>query len=191
MNTAEKVVEAYFRLCKKCFTLSDVKVVGGNNRQIDLLAYRVGKGEQYHVETSVTHCQNWCPDAEELMDNFDRKFFGIPPKREGDKTDHAKGKKYYQNISETYKEHGLNPGRIQRVWVCWSVADRESVQKEIEKYCNKRSVRINPIKILTFMEDIIPALSEKVSTSNYEDDILRLLSLSRQYGIQKKNKPAV
>ena len=134
MNTAEKVVESYFRLCRKCFTLSDVKVIGGNNRQIDLLAYRVGKGEQYHAETSVTHCQNWCPDAEELMDNFDRKFFGIPPKREGSKTDHAKGKIYYKNICETYREHGLNPDKIQRVWGCWSVEDRKGVEKEIAKY---------------------------------------------------------
>lgn len=32
MNAAEHIVEAYFRLCRNCFTMTDRKVVGGNNR---------------------------------------------------------------------------------------------------------------------------------------------------------------
>jgi|GEM_PF-6134490 len=38
MNTTERIVESYFRICEGCLTTPDVKVVRGNNRQIDLLA---------------------------------------------------------------------------------------------------------------------------------------------------------
>ncbi len=33
----------------------DVKVKGGNNRQLDLLAYNLLEDAQYHIEASVTH----------------------------------------------------------------------------------------------------------------------------------------
>jgi hypothetical protein len=55
MNTVELIVESYFRLCRSCFTYPDLKVPGGNNRQLDLLAYNVREEAQYHVEMSVTH----------------------------------------------------------------------------------------------------------------------------------------
>ena len=181
MNTTEKIVESYFRLCKKCFTLPDVKVIGGNNRQIDLLAYHVSSSDQYHVEVSVTHCQNWCPEKDELISNFEKKYFGVPPKREGKNTDYAKGKTYKENIYDTYKAYGLKPKNIQRIWVCWTVVDEDSIKKEIGKYCKKRNILDNPIKIMKFRDEIIPALLKEVSTTNYEDDSLRTLSLLRQY----------
>lgn len=40
MNTAERIVESYFRHCRRCLTIPDVKIAGGNNRQIDLLAWQ-------------------------------------------------------------------------------------------------------------------------------------------------------
>lgn len=38
MNAAEHLVELYYRQ-KGCFTITDIKIENGNNRQMDLLAY--------------------------------------------------------------------------------------------------------------------------------------------------------
>jgi hypothetical protein len=181
MNTTEKIVESYFRLCKKCFTLPDVKVIDGNNRQIDLLAYHIQSTEQYHVEVSVTHCQNWCPDKDDLIDSFEKKFFGVPTKKEGKNTDYSKGKTYETKIYETYQAYGLDLQKIKRIWVCWTVIDESDINREISNYCEGRNINKNPIEILKFRDQILPALMKEVSTSNYEDDSLRTLSLLRQY----------
>jgi hypothetical protein len=53
MNTVERIVESYFRLCRCCFTYSDVKVVDGNNRQLDILAVSVVTGDQYLMRSEV------------------------------------------------------------------------------------------------------------------------------------------
>ena len=98
MNTTERIVESYFRLCKKCFTYQDLKVPGGNNRQLDLLAYDMKKGTQYHVESSVTHELSWCATWARLQAKFEGKFFGAPKQRDGPNTDFAKGKTYFSNM---------------------------------------------------------------------------------------------
>ena len=59
MNTPEHIVETYFRLVRRCFTTTDVKIPGGNNRQIDLLAFSPVNKRYYHVETAVTHQLEW------------------------------------------------------------------------------------------------------------------------------------
>jgi hypothetical protein len=40
-----------------------VKVIDGINRQLDLLAINLITGDQYHIQTSVTHRTAWAPDA--------------------------------------------------------------------------------------------------------------------------------
>ena len=121
MNTVEKIVESYYRLCRNCFTISDLKVIKGNNRQIDLLAISLKPIRYQHVEVSVTHRETWCPTPKILIENFEKKFFGVPPIREGANTDHAKGKNYKEQINDTYRSVGINPDLIKRVWV-WSEA---------------------------------------------------------------------
>jgi len=187
MTTTEKIVESYFRFCKKCFTIPDVKVIKGNNRQIDLLAYNAATSEQFHVEINVTHCQNWCPKKEELINNFEKKFFGTPPYKEGKNTDYAKGKKYESVIFETYKAYGLNEKNIKRIWICWTLLDKKNIETEVKLYCKQKGLLKNPIRIIEFRDEIIPKLLKEVSTTNYEDDLLRTLSLLRQYERQLKN----
>jgi len=97
--------------------MADVKIPGGHNRQWDLLAYNVATQDQYHVENSVTHQLNWCPNTEKLSGIFDRKFRGVPPRREGSKTDFTKGKTYFDNILIAYQRVGLDPSKIQMVLV--------------------------------------------------------------------------
>ncbi|MDQ2822274.1 MAG: hypothetical protein M3Y65_18135 [Pseudomonadota bacterium] len=121
MNAAEHIVDAYFRLVRGCFTLADKKVVKGNNRQLDILAYHLKSREAFHIEVGVTHQENWCLSAEDLGPHFDKKFFGAPPKLNGatnGTTDFEKGKSYWEKITATYEEVGFAPDEVKRIWVC-------------------------------------------------------------------------
>jgi hypothetical protein len=186
MNTTEKIVESYFRLCIGCFTMAAMKIINGNNRQIDLLAVNLKTNEQYHVEVSVTHQENWCPTPEELFPEFDKKYFGAPTKREGENTDYATGKTYEKQIYKTYESVGLNPKTIKRIWVCWILVNADNINNQIAQYCKKKSLKKTSIEILSFRDVIIPTLMKKVATSNYEDDVLRTLSLLQQFEKQQK-----
>ena len=192
MNTTEKIVESYFRLCHGCFTMADMKVINGNNRQIDLLAVNIKTNEEYHVEVSVTHQENWCPTTEDLFPEFEKKYFGAPTKREGKNTDYVLGKTYEKQIYKTYESVGLNPKSIKRIWVCWTVVDSDNIDWQMEQYCKKKGLKKSAIEILSFRDVIIPSLMKKVATSNYEDDVLRTLSLLQQFEKQQnKNKKVI
>jgi len=180
MNTTEKIVESYFRICRRCFTCPDVKIVGGNNRQIDLLAYDIIKGIPYHVETAVTHCQNWCPKTDELEERFTYKFFGEAKKKTGEKTDYKKGKNYYKQIVKTYASYGVDPKLLRRVFCCWVVADECNLKPFLAEYQKTWDLQ-NPIEVLSFRDEVIPELQKAVSTSNYEDEVLRTFSLLREF----------
>ena len=191
MNTVERVVEAYFRVCRGCFTMADVKVAGGNNRQLDLLALNPLTRDQYHIETSVTHQENWCPSSEKLLCAFERKFFGVPKEKSTGKpqnTDFGKGKTYRQQIFDTYKAVGLDPETIRRVWVCWIVTDSKNIESSISDYCKRRELPERAIEVISFRDLLLPELLANVQTSNYDDDILRLLSLIRQSEKQSRRK---
>lgn len=188
MNTAEKIVEAYFRHKRGCFTLSDRKVKSGNNRQLDLLAYRVSDNVGFHVEVGVTHRENWCPTMNELEAEFDRKFFGAPPERAGKNsgtTDFEKGKSYFPQIEATYKELGLDPALIKRVWVCWMVKDRSAlVKSRTRHFLSKHLDREFEVEILSLRDLVLPELQKSIGTANYDDDILRTLGFIKQRSIQ-------
>ena len=181
MNTVEHIVECYLRHCKGCFTMGDVKVERGNNRQCDLLAYNVITQEQYHVESSVTHRKNHRPSTKKLGEIFDKKFRGVPPKREGDNTDYKKGKIYYKHITDTYRKVGFVPSEVQRVFVTWVVPDQTDCDSFLAKYKRKHRMRIS---VWSIRDEILPKLIDKISTSNYEDEVLRTLSLLKQMDLQ-------
>ena len=185
MNAVEHIVECYFRYCKSCFTMTDVKIQFGNNRQVDLLAYNLVAKEQYHVESSVTHCENWSPSTDDLREIFDKKFLGLPPDREGKNTDRAKGKTYFDKIKQTYQGVGFNLSKIYRVFVTWVIPDKADLDRFLKNYGKNHGIRV---RVLSFRDDILPALLEKISTSNYEDEVLRTLSLLRQYEFQAKRE---
>jgi hypothetical protein len=177
MNAAEHIVEAYYRICQKCFTMHDVKIPSGNNRQFDLLAVNLDDGSQYHVESSVTHVAKWCPDTTELKAKFDRKFLGSPAKREGLNRDFNKGKTYRQQIFDTYRLFGLNPDKLQRVWVYWTVKDASNLAPFLVEYEKENGIRI---QVKSLRDEIIPELQKAVETANYDDEVLRTLSLLKQ-----------
>lgn len=183
MNAAEHIVECYFRYCKDCFTMTDVKIIGGNNRQCDLLAVNLEKQEQFHVESSVTHNLTWSPSIDKLRETFDRKFRGMPSKREGERTDHAKGKTYFKNILQTYRRVGFDPLKAQRVFVIWAPRPEIDIQSALASYAEEHRM---PVQVWFFRDHILPGLMGKISTGNYEDEVLRTLSLLRQGNLQVK-----
>lgn len=83
MNAAEHITECYYRLEKRCFTLDDVKVINGVNRQLDLLAINLTTGDQYHIETSVTHRTAWAPDEQKLESILLTNFSGTQKNAKG------------------------------------------------------------------------------------------------------------
>ncbi len=187
MNAVEHIVECYFRYVRGCFTMTDVKVPGGNNRQCDLLAYDLKKKKQYHIESSVTHQENWAPSTDQLKDIFDKKFRGVPAKRAGENTDYSKGKSYLDHILSTYQKVGLRPSAIKRVFVTWKNDKQSEMKRFLAQYYKTTKLRI---EIISFRDEILPALMNTISTSNYDDEVLRTLSLIRQRELQNSKKRA-
>lgn len=183
MNAAEHVAESYFRLCRNCFTISDRKVTRGNNRQLDILAYDLKSERQFHVEVSVTHRQNWCPTIEELKVEFEKKFIGAPPKREGavgGATDYEKGKSYFRQIEETYIECGFSPAHVKRVWVCWMVKAKDNSKPIVEQFKFDNPKASFEIEILSLRDYVLPALESAIGTANYDDEILRIIGFMKE-----------
>jgi hypothetical protein len=188
MNTTERIVESYYRLCKACFTYPDLKVPGGNNRQLDLLAYNLRTRAEYHIETSVTHELSWRATWERLEATFEGKYFGVPKERAGANTDFARGRSYYQEILRAYKSVGFTPSKVQRVWVTWVRPQEPDFDSSLIEYCRSRRLGRCPIHIVSFRDDVLPELLSAVGKSNYNDDVLRTLSLLRQY--ERQTQPS-
>ena len=188
MNTTERIVESYFRLCRGCFTYPDVKVLGGNNRQLDLLAFKVDTGDQFHIETSVTHELSWRATWEKLQEKFERKYFGAPAKREGPNTDYTMGKNYFAEIKKAYQSVGFSIQKVQRIWVTWVRPTKQEFEKQLLMYCRSKRIGKNPIRLLSFRDELLPDLLSTVGKSNYDDDVLRTLSLLRQFERQSKRQ---
>ncbi|TVM03354.1 MAG: hypothetical protein CV087_05670 [Candidatus Brocadia sp. WS118] len=181
MNAVEHIVECYFRYCKECFTITDLKIKSGNNRQVDLLAYNLKTSKQYHIESSVTHSKNWWHSTEDLHEIFNKKFRGLPPKREGKKTDYVKGKEYFDSILQAYQRIGFAPSKINRIFVTWAVKDDVALRKFLVSYKKQYGFRVD---VLSFRDQILPELRKAILTSNYDDEVLRTLSLLKQCDLQ-------
>jgi hypothetical protein len=186
VNTSEHIVESYFRLCRGCFTYSDLKVARGNNRQLDILAYHLRDKLQFHVEVGVTHMTNWCPTREDLLAQFERKFFGVPPERTsatGGATDFEKKKSYFAQIKETYAGAGFSPDDVKRVWVCWIVKREEEKTKSLVLPLTYLGQTFE-IEVLSLRDCVLPDLKDTIGTANYDDEILRTLGFIKQREIQ-------
>jgi hypothetical protein len=177
MNAAEHIVDCYYRVVKKCFTINDAKVIGGVNRQLDVLAVNLTSGDQYHVESSVTHRTGWAPKPEQLEKIFKKKFLGLPGKREGSKTDFARGIDYKKNILETYKAYGLNPQKIQRIFVCWILHPKTPGEEFLKDFERNNEMKIT---VISFRDTILPELYEAVGTANYDDEVLRAIGFFKE-----------
>lgn len=183
MNATEKLVEAYFQHVGNCLTRSDVKVKGGVGRQFDLIAFQVRSAQAYHIEVDVTHELGWCRSTEQRFAYIERKFFGTPPMREGassGKTDYEKGKNYFSAIKAQYRALGLRPSSVRRVLVSWVLfEDQHATYSKLRHRSQATGVSCD-IHFLSFRNLILPALMQAVGKSNYENEMLRTLSLAVQ-----------
>jgi hypothetical protein len=101
-------------------------------------------------------------------------------------TDHARGKNYFTNIQRTYKAVGFTPSKVQRIWVTWVIPDEELFEKELLKYCRSKRIGRCPIQVVSFRDEVLPKLLSEVRKSNYDDDVLRTLSLLNQFKRQRR-----
>ena len=187
MNATEHIVEAYYRLCEGCFTFSDRKVISGNNRQMDLLAYDLRHDRQYHIEASVTHSLNWYESLEQHKSYFEKKFFGIPDKKIGDNTDSAKSKNYYHQILQTYIDIGFSPDKVERVYVKWVVKESSDSLPFQHRIVNPLDSKEYQITVLSLRDFVLPKIESSIKTANYDDEIMRVMSLLMQRNIQTKS----
>ncbi len=193
MNTTEKIVESYFRICRNCFTMSDVKVHGGNNRQLDLVAFAIDGKLQLHIEIGVTHMRGFQPSIEKLEKRIRYKFFGEPRDRENKKRRKNSTKNHYQAIQNTYSRIGFSVAEVELVWVCWQYPKSNDLRERLESFFEVQGIHPRAVSLLSFRDEIIPELRKKVSTAHYNDDALRTLSLLRQCdrqvgAIREKNR---
>src|SRR5690606_24734049 len=148
----------------------------------DLLAVNLPQHEHYHVECSVTHRLQWAPKPDDLRKVFEKKFLGLPEKRDGAKTDSARGKTYQQNILQTYQAYGLDPGKVQRVFVCWVLNPKSPADTFLHEFEEQHGMTVS---VLSFRDTIIPELRDAVGTANYDDLILRTFGFFKEYENQK------
>lgn len=187
MNTTEHLVEAFYQQ-QGCLTTTDVKIVKGNNRQIDLLAVNLKTEKYYHVEISVAHTEQWPVTLDKIKQRIRYKFFGttINSRPENPKTDFAKGKTYLNQIKETYSKFGFDFSKVIRVWCAWSILDAS--MSDILKWKNSLAAEFKleetNFEILLFRDDVLPKLLECVGTAYYDDQLLRTLSLVKEYNRQ-------
>lgn len=183
MNAAEQLVEAYFQHVGGCFTRGDVKVSNGVGRQFDLVALKLSPRQAFHIEVDVTHELGWCRKPAERSAYIEKKFFGAPPERKGasaGRTDFERGKTYFNAILAQYERLGLASQRIQRVLVSWVLHEDHTVAyRQLDHESNAASGSYK-VHFISFRNLILPALLQEVGKSNYENEMLRVLSLTKQ-----------
>jgi hypothetical protein len=189
MNTTEHIVEQYYRL-QGYFTNVDIKVIDGNNRQFDILAFHPSKRKNkiLHIEISIAHGENWSQTLEPLKNEVRKKFFGNPRPSDKKTSDFQKGKNYYNQIKKTYEHYGLDSNKVVRVWCTWFMKDLTAKSKK--QWQNELAIEFklkpNNFDILLFRDEVIPYMINYVGTSNYEDEVLRMFSLLKEFESQRK-----
>jgi hypothetical protein len=189
MNATEHLVEVYFRQ-KGHFTVTDIKVEKGNNRQFDILTYDNKVKKFCHVEVSVTHTLNWIRTIDSISEEVRFKFFGIPKNKrpENLKSDFSKGKTYLEPIKATYAKFGIDYENVKRVWCTWCLSDADISKIDSWKISMASEFNLQPsnFDILLFRDEVLTTLLNKIGTSNYDDELLRTLSLIGEYNRQTK-----
>jgi hypothetical protein len=191
MTPTEHLVEVYYRICKDCLTSNDIKVIHGNNRQFDIIAYNKKTDEIRHIEVSVTHYEKWTSTLKNLFPEIDYKFFGNPKNKrpENKKTDFNKNKNYKKEIEATYNKMGFKWDEVIRVWCLWWYQnDPKTVKIWKKELAKKYHLQEKNFELLSLRDEVFPSLIVSIGTSNYSDDISRTISLMSQYEKQKNLK---
>jgi len=190
MNTVERIVARYFEMVRQCLTVSDVKVPNGNNRQFDLLAMNLIEGTQYHVESGVTHEKSWWPTLAKIEKLAREKFFGVPkPPKQPAKKNQVKKESYLLEIKKAYGLYGFEFQSLRRVCCCWTLKDCTPIdlERRLAEIAREFGVANAQCEVLSLRDQVIPELTNVVGRSNYDDDVLRMLSLLEQRRLQSQD----
>lgn len=147
-------------------------------------------GKQYHIEVRVAHGdgRKWSFVMADLKNLIRYKFFGQPKNKRPDvkSSDFNRGKEYKFQIEEMYKKFGFDPKQVVRVWCSW-IAPNDISLNWADSLSLEFGLKNENFHILSFRDEVLKSLSEEIGTSNYEDEIMRTLSLlkQRKYGINE------
>lgn len=186
MYATEHLVEIYYRQLGY-FTTADIKVIRGNNRQFDIIAYNYKLDRFLHIEASVAHGQHWAASLTDIEKNVGYKFFGRTKNKRPDNpnTDYNKGKTYLQPIKSTYENLGIEYQKVIRVWCTWALIERDNDIKDWQRRLAKQySLKPENFEILKFRDTVLPEVTANIGTAYYDDELIRILSLVKQYNVQ-------
>lgn len=183
MNASERLVDSYFQHVGGCMTRGDVKVHKGAGRQFDLVAYKVATRQAFHIEVDVTHELGWSRRPGQRVAYIEKKFFGAPQERNGatsGRTDFERGKNYFSAIIDQYRSLGFRPSDVTRVLVSWVLHEEPKVAYKKFMHQSLVTGRRHAVHFVSFRNLVLPALLEKVGKANYDNEMLRVLSLTKQ-----------
>jgi len=154
METTEKIVEAYVRYVKGCFTIPNIKCKG--QYEIDLLAVRTdedGSVHRYHIESGVSISAY----SKLTNDQFVPENIRVPGKSVKQRRtlgNYVERKFGAPEVIERLKDYGLMPGNYSRIIVTWGWEDgvREAaaamgvelwdfrdILRDIQEHCREKS----------------------------------------------------
>ncbi|GAB3995129.1 hypothetical protein GCM10028807_34460 [Spirosoma daeguense] len=115
------------------------------------------------------------------------KFFGVVrnSRPNNPKTDFMKGKSYLNSIKATYKNLGLEYDEVIRVWCTWCLSDKSStIEAWKNEIAEEYNLKPDNFEILLFRDTVLPSVINSIGTSNYDDILLRTISLISEYNRQ-------
>jgi hypothetical protein len=167
METTEKIVEAYVRYVKECFTIPNIRCEG--QYEIDLLAVRMdddGSVHRFHIETgvSISHF------AKLTVKPYGREDLKIRAKiaQQRRTLGYFVERKFgAQEIIDRLKDYGFMPGNYSRIIVTWGW------EKDVPEAAEAAGVELWDFRDI--LRDIEEHCREK--SSYFTDDTLRTLQL--------------
>lgn len=187
MNATEQIIEIYYRHCKHFFTYTDYKVPHGNNRQLDVLALNHRENKLHHIEVGVTHNEHWTANLAGVREQMRHKFFGFPKNNRPDNpnTDFNRGRNYQNEIRSCYESIGFSWKETIRVWcLWWHTNDQNEINLWKKELASEFNLSPDNFELLSMRDTVIPCVLESIGTSNYDDPIMRTISLLRQFELQ-------
>lgn len=170
MNSAENLVEDYYRIVRNCLTTTDIRMDNNENNEFDLFAINNRINECFHIEINVSFKIS---RLDQLSDRIERKFLGLDRKGMNPK---------FGDIERTYNRYGISShsSRFYRVWVCWSVRGRDN-RFHIPLFIRSRHLS-SPmfVTVISLRDYIFPRLCGAVGTCNYNNETSRMISLFNQ-----------
>jgi hypothetical protein len=121
------------------------------------------------------------------MSEFKFCGFNKPDPKESFEPELEAPGKHRDAILAAYKAFGVqDTNQVERVLCSWTVQDPEKLPEIQETFMKKHGFKFS---YLSFRDIVLPEVEKYVGTSNYDDDILRTLSLVRQMDLQQSSRP--